>query len=335
VLGLVLLLAPNPGLLGAHMFGSGNWPSPANLIFGIAVAALCFTGVESISQHGEEARQPEKKVPQTYVLMVVTVLLLFAGVSVVALTAMTPQQLGDPINGWARDPVAGIAHYVSQAIVPQQILGGIAPEHARAVLINLLAGARDLLPDVVAVLAAAILVTATNVGMQGISRLTYNLSTNRQLPATFSRVHFFFRTPWVAIVAFSLVCLGLLIPGFYSRHFFADLAGLYVFGSLLVFALAHAAILRLRMTRPNMPRPFKLFGSIRVRGRSLPLTAILGLLATFAIWVVVVVTQPFSLSAGVVWLGLGFFVYYVYRRSHGMSLTRTGLPGPTRKTVDH
>jgi APA family basic amino acid/polyamine antiporter len=109
VLGIVLILAVNPGVLIQHMFGAGNWPSTSNLIFGIAIAALCFTGVETVSQLAEETRAPAKRIPRAYVLMIVAVLVLFAGISIVALSAMTPQVLGDPVNGWARDPVAGIA----------------------------------------------------------------------------------------------------------------------------------------------------------------------------------------------------------------------------------
>jgi len=151
-LGAILILGPNPGILFEHMFGGGNWPTTQNLVFGIAIAALCFTGVETVSQLAEETRQAEKRVPKAYVLMIVAVLVLFAGISIVALSAMTPQLLGDPVNGWARDPVAGIA-----ANLPSEML-------------------RSYLAPLVAVLAATILLTATNAGLLGISRLSYNLS---------------------------------------------------------------------------------------------------------------------------------------------------------------
>src|SRR3990172_5207958 len=118
VLGIVLILLPNPGTLFQNMFGEGNWPSTQNLVFGIAIAALCFTGVETVSQLAAETRQPSRRIPQAYILMIVVVLALFAGISVVALSAMTPQTLGDPVNGWARDPVAGIANGISTIMSP-------------------------------------------------------------------------------------------------------------------------------------------------------------------------------------------------------------------------
>ena len=314
-LGIILILLPNPAVLFQHMFGAGNWPSTQNLILGIALAALCFTGVESVSQHGEETRQPEKRMPQAYVLMIVAVLVLFAGISVVALTAMTPQALGDPVNGWARDPIAGIASGISSIMSPEQIATNITSEPAFHIVIAwVVKGLRDLLPVLVAILAATIMAVSTNAGLLGISRLTYNLSSHHQLPATLSRVHHRFRTPYLAIILFCLVSLLVLTPGFFSPNFFADLGALYVFGSLLCFALAHAAILALRIRQPNLPRPFKLSFNIKLGGRELPLTAILGLFSTLTIWLVIIVIQPASRWAGLGWMAIGLVIYYLYRR---------------------
>jgi len=289
VLGIILILAVNPAVLFQHMFGAGNWPSTTNLIFGIAIAALCFTGVETVSQLAEETKQPAKKIPQAYVLMIIAVLVLFAGISIVALSAMTPQILGDPINGWARDPVAGIA-----ANLPSATL-------------------QSIFAPLVAILAASILLTASNAGLMGISRLSYNLSSHHQLPATLSRIHHRFRTPYIAIILFCFIALLVLTPGFFSTNFFADLGALYVFGSLLCFALAHAAVLSLRIRKPELERPFKLGWNLRIGGRELPVTALLGLIATSGIWLIVVITQPYSRWVGLIWMAVGLIVYAIFR----------------------
>jgi len=297
VLGIVLILAVNPGVLFQNMFGAGNWPSTQNLIFGIAIAALCFTGVETVSQLAEETKEPAKRIPRAYILMIIAVLVLFAGISIVALSAMTPQLLGDPVNGWARDPVAGIA-----ANLPSEAL-------------------RDIFAPLVAVLAASILLTASNAGLMGISRLAFNLSSHHQLPAVLSRIHNRFRTPYIAIILFCLISLLVLTPGFFSANFFVDLGSLYVFGSLLCFALAHAAILALRMKKPELERPFKLRWNIMIKGRELPMTALLGLIATSGIWLVVVITQPYSRWVGAIWMVIGLIVYCIYRWKSHLPLT--------------
>ena len=297
-LGIILILIPDPGVLFQNMFGEGNWPSTQSLVFGIAIAALCFTGVESVSQHGEETRQPQKRMPQAYVLMTVSVLVLFAGISIVALSAMTPQALGDPVQGWARDPIAGIA-----ANLPSETL-------------------QSILAPMVAVLAATILLTATNAGLLGISRLNFNLSSHNQLPEPMSRIHHRFKTPYVGIILFSVISVLMLIPGFFSDSFFTDLGALYVFGSLLCFGLAHLSILALRVRKPELPRPFKLRFNLQFRGKELPITALLGLVTTFTILMIVIITEPFSRWAGFLWMAVGFIIYLFYRRRKGMSLTR-------------
>ena len=301
ILGLVFILIPNPGILVEHMFGQGNVPTAQNFIYGIAIAALCFTGVETVSQLGEETRQATRRIPRTYVLMIIVVLILFSGISVVALTAMTPQVLGDPVNGFARDPVAGIA-----ANLPSEAI-------------------RNIFKPLVAVLAASILLTATNAGLLGISRLAYNLSAHQQLPARLSQIHPRFRTPYITIILFCLVAIVVLIPGFFTTTFFADLGALYVFGSLLVFALAHASILALRVKEPDFARPFRLGANVTIKGHKLPVTAILGLGATSLIWFVIIVTQAFS-RMGLVWMAIGLLIYFIYRRRQKIAMTRHVFP---------
>ncbi|MCX7911862.1 MAG: APC family permease [Dehalococcoidales bacterium] len=300
VLGIVLILAPEPSVLWQNMFGQNelgesNWPSLSNFIMGIAIAALCFTGVETVSQLAEETRKPTERIPQAYVLMIVVVLLLFGGISVVALSAMTPRLLGDPVSGWARDPIAGIA-----AHLPSPLLRGI-------------------FEPLVAVLGASILLTATNAGLLGISRLTYNMSSHGLLPMTLGRIHHRFRTPHMAIILFCAIAILMLCPGFTNPDFFVDLGAIYVFGSLLCFAFGHAAIIALRVKRPDLARPFRIRWNLRTSGgRELPVTALLGLLGTGGIWVVIMITQPFSRWAGLGWMACGMLLYggYVlYRRA--------------------
>ena len=325
VIGALLILGPNPGILFQHMFGEGNWPSTNNLIFGIAIAALCFTGVETVSQLGEETRQPAKRIPRTYILMIVAVLVLFAGISMVALSAMTPQELGDPVTGWARDPIAGIANSISLAISPEKIANEIASEQEAIILITwILTALRNLLPILVALLAASILLTATNAGLMGISRLTFNLSSHNQLPSVLKRVHHRFRTPYVGVILFCLIAIALLIPGFFATDFFSNLGALYVFGSLLCFALAHAAIIALRVKNPDMPRPFKLRLNFKIKGRELPITAVLGFATTFIIWIVMLITQPYGRWTGIIWMAVGLVIYIIYRWWRKSSLNKTG-----------
>lgn len=305
---VLLIILVQPQVLIQHMFGAGNWPTAGNLAFSIALACLAFTGVETISQMAQEARRPAQQVPRTYIMMIVVVLVLFTGISLSALAAMDPHVLADPVNGWARDPVAGIAHNL-----PSPTLQAV-------------------FSPLVAILAAAILITATNAGVMGISRLGYNLSIHRQLPVLFGKLHLRFRTPYAAIFIFGGIALFLTIPGVFYNRFFADLGALYASGSLVSFAIAHAAIIALRIKRPDAPRPFKLRGNLLIRGHEIPVTAILGLLATSGVWVVLAGGQSFTRYASLAWMLAGLAVYYIYRRSQNLPLTgQTGTQSSQKR----
>ena len=89
---------------------------------------------------------------------------------------------------------------------------------------------------------------------------------------------------------------------------FADdvvfLASLYSFGVLLAFAAAQLAVIRLRLTEPDLPRPFRA-----------PLRrAVLGAPLAIAIWLVAMVTHPAARYAGPAWLALGLVLYVIVRR---------------------
>jgi len=294
VIGLILILIPNPADLVQHMFAPGNWPTPDNLILGIALASIAYTGIETMSQMAEETRQPEKRVPKALVMMIVTVLVIFAGISLVSLAAMTPQELA---SEWARDPVAGIA-----ANLPLVWLSSI-------------------LKPLIAILAGTILLIATNAGLIGISRLAFSLGRHKLIPPVLSRVHPRFKTPYTSIILFSVIALLVLIPGFFAADVFKNMGTLYAFGSLLAFVFAHASIIRLRATKPEKPRPFKIGWNIKIKGREIPITAILGLTVTAIIWAIIMITQPYSRWIGIAWMAAGFIIYWIYRRKQHLPLT--------------
>ena len=66
----------------------------------------------------------------------------------------------------------------------------------------------------VGVLAATILFIATNAGVIGASRITYSMSSYRQLPEVFRRLHPKFKTPWLSLLVFAgFASILVLLPG--------------------------------------------------------------------------------------------------------------------------
>jgi len=293
VIGFILLF--NPTVLLQRI--TQNWPTADNLVLGIALATIAYTGIETMSQMAEETRQPEKRVPQAIIMMIFAVLVIFAGISLVSLSAMTPQELA---SEWARDPVAGIAAKLPIALIS------------------------TVLKPLIAILAGTILLIATNAGLIGISRLAFSMGNFKLVPAIFSRVHPRFKTPYISIILFSIVAILILVPGFFTTDVFKNIGTLYAFGSLLAFMFAHASILRLRVTQPDLVRPFKIGWNFRLMGRELPLSAVIGFVTTATIWTIILITQPYSRWGGIIWMVIGLVIFYLRRRKQNLTATHTG-----------
>jgi len=173
---------------------------------------------------------------------------------------------------------------------------------------------RTVLKPLIAILAGTILLIATNAGLMGISRLAFSLGSHKLLPSALSRVHHQYKTPYISIIIFSIIALLILIPAFWGANAFKNMGALYAFGSLLAFMFAHASIISLRARKPELPRPFKIGWNIRIREREIPVSALIGLAATSVIWIIILITQPYSRWVGIAWLGIGFIVYYLHSR---------------------
>src|SRR5919108_2544352 len=305
VIGIALVLDPATLVDNVHLGVAPTWGDAA---LGIAVGMIAYTGIETISNMAEEARDAERTVPRGTGLTVLAVLGLYALLPLIALSAMPVHEVGGQFSTdlgtkFADDPVLGIVENLG--------LG---------------AGLTDAMRYYVGVLAAVILVIATNAALIGVSRLTFSMGHYRQLPERLRQVHPHFRTPYVAIIAFSLVAAITLLPGETEL-----LATLYSFGAMLSFTIAHVSVIKLRQRYPEKEREWKPPGGVRAFGFDLPLTAVFGGLGTFAAWIVVMALNPRTLVIGAIWMVVGISIYLLYRRSQGISVSQTHkvlLPEP-------
>jgi len=172
---------------------------------------------------------------------------------------------------------------------------------------------RTILKPLIAVLAGTILLIATNAGIIGISRLAFSQGSHGLVPPALSRVHSKFKTPYISIIVFCLIAIVILLPGFFATDVFANMGALYAVGSLLAFMFAHASIIGLRIRKPEMERPFKVGWNIRIKGREIPISSIIGL-STSTIWIIILITQPYSRWVGLGWMFLGIIIYIFLQR---------------------
>jgi APA family basic amino acid/polyamine antiporter len=293
LLGFVLVFSPRILVDNVHFGVAPTW---SQFFLAIPVAMLAYTGVETVSNLAEEARDPARSVPNAYKLIAAAVFAIYFTLPMIALSAMPVRFVGgeyqtvlgeQPPQGFANDPVLGV---VKNLGISGQVLHG--------------------LEIYVGILAATILFIATNAGVIGASRITYAMSSYRQLPGTFRRLHRRFATPWLALTVFAgLAPIAVILPG--RTNF---LGTIYSFGATLSFTVAHAAIIALRARRPEEEAIFRARPNFTWRGVDWPLFAIFGGIGTGLSWLVIVIQQAATRWAGIGWLLLGLAFYYVYRR---------------------
>ena len=163
----------------------------------------------------------------------------------------------------------------------------------------------------VAVVAVApvVLVWAASTAMLGLSRHTYVLATNRQIPSWLGKLGRRWTTPHVAILAAALIAFGLVIPG--DVMF---LGGLYAFGATIAFTIAHVSVVRLRMTDPDRERPFRVPLNVRFRGAERPAARRCSRPAlTVVAWVSVLLFHDEARYIGGAWMVFGLVAYVIYR----------------------
>jgi basic amino acid/polyamine antiporter, APA family len=297
-IGIFLVLSPEVLVDNVQLGVAPTW---SDFALGIAVGMIAYTGIETISNMAEEAKDAARTIPRSVGLTVAAVLGLYLLIPVIALSAMPVTQ--DAVGSFtttlgtefANDPILGIVE-------------NLGLEH----------GLTEALRIYVGILAAVILLIAANAGLIGVSRLTYSMGQHRQLPEVLRQVHPRYRTPYIAIMVFAAVAMLTLLPG--KTDF---LATLYSFGAMLSFTIAHVAVIQLRRRHSEEERPWKPALNFRVFGVEVPLTAVLGGLGTFAAWIVVMALNPTTLFVGIGWMLFGLAVYVLYRRNQRLPLTET------------
>ena len=279
-----LLVSPDALTQGTDLGVSPTWD---DLAFALPLAMLAYTGLETVANLAEEAREPGRTLPRSLFSAIGLVVLLTAAVAVVGLSAFPVENgrtaLGDE---WLKAPLAGIVDAL-RVHVPDLV--------------------GDALVVYVGLTGALVLLAAATTSMSGFTRLAHSLGEHRQLPPGFGRLNRRTLVSPLAIVAVATVSVALVIGTGLIADDVEFLASLYSFGVLLAFAAAQLAVIRLRFTEPDLPRPFRA-----------PLIApLLGVPLAIAFWLVAMVTHPGARYAGPIWLALGLLLYLgVRRRAH-------------------
>jgi APA family basic amino acid/polyamine antiporter len=305
-LGFFLIFSPHILLDNVHLGVAPTWSA---FLLAIPVAMIAYTGIETVSNLAEEARDPARSIPRSISWVAIAVFAIYFTLPWIAMSAMPVvheggtyvTQLGqDPPHGFKNDPVLGLVENLG--------LHGAMLQVAKIY---------------VGILAATILFIATNAGVIGASRITYSMSSYRQLPEVFRRLHPKLKTPWLSLVVFAGVG-----PTLFVLSGQVDFLGrMYAFGAMLSFTIAHISIVALRARRRDEELEWRAWPNVSFRGVSWPVFAIVGAFGTGAAWLVVVVQDAPTRYAGLAWLIAGFVFYVLYRRRLSLSVS-TSMRAP-------
>src|SRR5215471_11884803 len=297
LLGFMFLFSPSAL---HHSISLGTQPTWHQVAFALPLAFLAYTGLETVANFAEETRTPGRDLPRSLfsgigLVVIVTVLIALVGLSAYP-AANGTTELG---TTWQRAPIMGIVY-------------ALGPHVAYWV--------ERMLRVYVGLTGALVLLVAAATSNSGFGRLAYSLAEHGQLPRRFGRLSRRSLHSPETVIAAAAISITLLVSTAFTTNPVGFLASLYSFGVLVAFTAAQLAVVRLRYTKPDLERPFRVPLSIRIRGAYVPLPSVLGAVATTAIFVAAMATHIGARYAGPIWLAAGVVVYLLVRRQRGTGL---------------
>jgi APA family basic amino acid/polyamine antiporter len=316
VLGIIFLLNIRVVIENIHW---GLAPTWGNFLASISIAMVTYTGIETISNLSEEAKNPGRSVPRATYAVIIAVLFVAAFLPTIGLSVFPVHfdqhgaYITDLATTWKSDPVAGI---VTGFMQPLAFWAGIW----------------------VGILAFTILLIATNAGLIGISRLSYSLAGAEMLPRRFATLHPKFKTPYISIIVFGVLAAMLVLPGILAGSKEIDLmSAVYSLAATFAFCSAHLSVMRLRFIEPDLYRPYRMPLNIKFGRDSIPVLSLVGALAIGTVFTQLMF-QNISNSTWIYlgWLAMGVLIWVVYRTYRKEPLWEPlEVPPPPDREVDH
>jgi len=262
--------------LGAHyvskMNWGGDWSSFApyglsGIGAGAAYIFFAYIGFDAVSTTAQEAKNPQRDLPIGIIASLLICTALYIAVAAV-LTGMVP---------WRE---VNIEAPIARAFMDRGLTTA-----SHIITLGALAG----------------LTSVMLVMLLGQTRVLYSMANDGLLPKKFfADIHPRFRTPWK-----NTILVGLLAAIVGSITPIDDIGKMVNIGTLLAFVIVSIAVMVLRRTNPEQPRPF--------RTPWVPLVPILGVISNGYMmyklgWV--------NWARLIVWLVIGLVVYFTYGRFH-------------------
>jgi amino acid transporter len=265
----------------------------SGIIFGASIVFFAFIGFDSISTHSEEAIKPQRDLPFGIIASLILCSFLYVGVAAI-ITGMIPYP--------EIDPKAAVATAFSDMAEQNEnpTLKPLLNASAGLIAIGGLAG-----------MTSVLLITFLSQ-----ARIFLAMARDGLLPnAIFGRVHEKFRTPHISTMFTGVIMM--VITAFTPIRKLEEMVNI---GTLFAFVVVCAAVLLLRIRRPEAPRPFRC-PAIYVVGP-------VGILANFGLMLFLPIDTWIRL---VVWLVIGLVFYFCFGYWHSVM---SASPPPTTPNAE-
>ena len=243
------------------------------------VIFFAYIGFDAVSTAAQEAKNPKRDMPIGILASLAVCTVLYITVALI---------------------LTGIVHY-TELNVPDPIAVGI----------NALGEGMAWLRPIVKIGAIAGLSSVILVMMLGQPRIFFTMSKDGLLPPMFSAVHPRFRTPWLATLLTGAVAM--MVAGLFPIGLLGELVSI---GTLLAFVIVCAGVLVLRITDPEIPRPFRTPGY--------PIVPLAGMLACGYLMYGL---PPDTWARLIIWMAIGLVIYVLYGRRHSTVQRRLARGG--------
>ncbi|MDE2476029.1 MAG: amino acid permease [Alphaproteobacteria bacterium] len=269
---LLVIVFGLPHVSGANLTplippNTGQWGhfGLSGILAASGLIFFAFIGFESVSVAAQEARDPKRDLPIGILgsLAICTVLYVLVAIVLTGITDWRKLDVPDPM-AFAVGQV-GALHWL-------------------------------VLPVDVAALAG--LATVTFVSLYGQSRIFYAMARDGFLPSIFAAVHPEFQTPFqgTLVTAIAAAALAAIFP----LDILADLVSI---GTLIAFISVCAGVMILRLTAPDVPRPFHT-----------PWVWVVAPLGVFTCGLMMFSLSNATWTRLILWSAIGIAIYFFYGR---------------------
>jgi APA family basic amino acid/polyamine antiporter len=268
-----------------------------------AVVFFAYIGFDAVSTTAEEAKNPQRDLPIGIIasLVICTVLYIVVAAILSGIVSVTDYRSYEAALPGA--PIVPVSESTKFLNAPVAYVLAVINQGWAAGLVS--AGA-------VAGITSVLLVM-----LMSQPRIFFSMSRDRLLPQGVSAVHPRFGTPYITTIITGVVVA--LFAGLLRIDVVGEMTSI---GTLFAFVVVSAAVIMLRIKRPDAKRPFKVpFGFV------FPVLGVISCL--YLMLSLSVVTWVRFL----VWLDIGMAIYWLYGRTHSPLAdpaelrARTGMQG--------